>query len=95
MIYTQMLFALAMDKLVFGHSPELLSLLGSTLILGSAICVAVKKAGPQNKAKEGAIAGNEDEERGLMQEIDGSDNDTTESVSIVMRETANGHLNSR
>jgi hypothetical protein len=93
MIYTQMLFALGLDKLVFGHSPELLSLIGSTMILGSAICVAVKKAGPQNTSKEAAVAGNEDEERGLMQGIDAGD-DTTESVGIVMRET-NGHLGSR
>ena len=43
MIYTNMLFALALDKVVFGQSPSWWSLGGSGLILGSAIFVAVKK----------------------------------------------------
>jgi hypothetical protein len=43
MIYTNMLFALALDKVVFGQSPGWWSLGGSGLILGSAIFVAVKK----------------------------------------------------
>ncbi|KAH8596421.1 hypothetical protein B0O99DRAFT_498117, partial [Bisporella sp. PMI_857] len=43
MIYTQMLFALGLDKVVFGQSPGWWSLGGSGLILGSAIFVAVKK----------------------------------------------------
>ncbi|KYG44728.1 hypothetical protein M433DRAFT_39635, partial [Acidomyces richmondensis BFW] len=38
--YTQMLFALTFDKLIFGHTPDLMSIAGSTLILGSAIYVA-------------------------------------------------------
>ncbi|KAH7356733.1 integral membrane protein DUF6 [Rhexocercosporidium sp. MPI-PUGE-AT-0058] len=43
MIYTNMLFALALDKVVFGQSPGVWSLAGSGLILGSAIFVAVRK----------------------------------------------------
>ncbi|KAI9727094.1 MAG: hypothetical protein M1828_007295 [Chrysothrix sp. TS-e1954] len=43
MVYTQMLFALILDKLVFGVNPTLLSLGGSSLILGSAIYVAMQK----------------------------------------------------
>jgi drug/metabolite transporter (DMT)-like permease len=43
MIYTNMLFALALDKLVFGQSPGWWSLAGSGLILGSAVFVAVQK----------------------------------------------------
>jgi drug/metabolite transporter (DMT)-like permease len=43
MIYTNMLFALGLDKVVFGQSPGWWSLVGSGLILGSAIFVAVKK----------------------------------------------------
>ena len=43
MIYTNMLFALALDKLVFGQSPGWWSLGGSGLILGSAMFVAVQK----------------------------------------------------
>ncbi|KAI6903359.1 hypothetical protein KC334_g7213 [Hortaea werneckii] len=40
MTYTQMLFALAFDKLIFGHTPDLMSIAGSTLIVGSALYVA-------------------------------------------------------
>ena len=43
MIYTNMLFALALDKLFFGQSPGWWSLGGSGLILGSAVFVAVQK----------------------------------------------------
>ena len=43
MVYTQMLFALAFEKLVWNTSPGLLSILGSSLILGSALYVAVHK----------------------------------------------------
>lgn len=41
MVYTQMLFALAFDKLVWDTTPGLLSIGGSCLILGSALYVAV------------------------------------------------------
>ncbi|KAF2759693.1 hypothetical protein EJ05DRAFT_430906, partial [Pseudovirgaria hyperparasitica] len=43
MVYTQMLFALGFDKLIFGTSPTGMSIVGSSLILGSAIYVAVHK----------------------------------------------------
>ncbi len=43
MIYSAMLYALVFDKLVWGTTPSALSILGSILILGSAICVAVHK----------------------------------------------------
>ena len=46
MTYTQMLFALGFDKLIFDHTPGLLSILGSSLILGSAIVVAVQRESP-------------------------------------------------
>lgn len=42
MIYTNMLFALGLDKVVFGQSPGWWSLAGSGLILGSAVFVAVQ-----------------------------------------------------
>ncbi|TVY45009.1 putative membrane protein [Lachnellula occidentalis] len=60
MIYTNMLFALALDKLVFGQSPGWWSLGGSGLILGSAVVVAVQK---QQGEKIGA--GGRDEEVGM------------------------------
>ncbi|KAH8685583.1 hypothetical protein BGZ60DRAFT_344091, partial [Tricladium varicosporioides] len=43
MIYTNMLFALALDKMVFGVSPGVWSLAGSGLILGSAVFIAIRK----------------------------------------------------
>lgn len=47
-----MLFALIFDRLVFGHSPDLMSVAGSTLILGSAIYVAMMVNAGKNGTKE-------------------------------------------
>ena len=41
MVYTQMLFALALDKLIWNSTPSLTSIIGSSLILGSALYVAI------------------------------------------------------
>ena len=58
MIYSNMLFALVFDKLVFGVSPGWWSLAGSGLILGSAVFVAMGDG-------EGGLVGRErDEEVG-------------------------------
>jgi len=46
-----MLFALGFDKLVFGHTPDMISIAGSTLILGSAMYVALQ-GGVITKSKE-------------------------------------------
>jgi drug/metabolite transporter (DMT)-like permease len=43
MVYTQMLFALAFDKLIWGITPGAASWTGSGLILGSAVWVAVAR----------------------------------------------------
>ncbi|KAF1814521.1 hypothetical protein P152DRAFT_393334 [Eremomyces bilateralis CBS 781.70] len=70
MTYTQMLFALTFDKLIFGTTPGVLSLIGSSLILGSAIFVAVKKDLSVKKESE-RTAGNTDEEGGrLLDDMD-------------------------
>ncbi|KAL9030537.1 MAG: hypothetical protein Q9196_001358 [Gyalolechia fulgens] len=64
MVYTQMLFALAFDKLIFDTTPGILSILGSSLILGSALYIAVRqdpsKRGDRNRGTD------EDGEDGLM-----------------------------
>lgn len=65
MLYMQMLFALAFDKLVWGTTPGALSIIGSSLILGSAIYVAIHKEEPKKKVQLGE-SGDRDEERGLM-----------------------------
>ena len=70
MVYMQMLFALTFDKLVWGTTPGALSIVGSSLILGSAIYVAMHREDP-NKPKE-RERGDGDEERGLMMaDVDG------------------------
>jgi len=65
MIYMQMLFALAFDKLVWGTTPGALSIIGSSLILGSAIYVAIHREDSKKNVELGE-RGNGDEERGLM-----------------------------
>lgn len=70
--YTQMLFALTFDKLIFGHTPDLMSIAGSTLILGSAIYVAtMADTGRNNGRKEetesrGMARGDEEAGQGLI-----------------------------
>lgn len=65
MVYVQMLFALSFDKLIWGTTPGALSIVGSSLILGSAIYVAMHKEDPK---KAGAVRerANQEEEQGLM-----------------------------
>ena len=43
MVYTQILFALAFDKLIFDTTPGGWSIVGSGLVLGSALHIAVHK----------------------------------------------------
>jgi hypothetical protein len=43
MAYTSMLFALGFDRFIFGQTPGVWSIIGSTLILGSAIYMALQK----------------------------------------------------
>ena len=70
MVYVQMLFALSFDKLVFGTTPSALSIVGSSLILGSAIYVATHKEAPK-KEERGHERGDGEEERGLMIDLEG------------------------
>jgi hypothetical protein len=88
MVYTQMLFALGFDKVIFGTTPAPLSIIGSSLILGSAIYVAIHKeaAMPADTAnRDLAVASNGEEELGLvdefeMDERDDSDNEEHERI---------------
>jgi hypothetical protein len=65
MVYTQMLFALGFDKLIWGTTPGVLSIIGSSLILGSAIYVAMRKEDTQ-KAEVPRERADRDEEEGLL-----------------------------
>lgn len=77
MVYTQMLFALAFDKLVWGTVPGMLSIIGSSLILGSALYIAVSNRKKKDvKGRDGSgdeenplveAEGSEDDERGLQE----------------------------
>jgi len=62
MLYTQMLFALVLELIVWGTTPGWGSLAGSGCILGSVIWVGMKKAERADIAKARAV----DEEVGLM-----------------------------
>lgn len=68
MTYTQMLFALTFDKIIFGHSPGWMSIVGSSLILGPAIFVAMQKNVDESKeANEGSQGpGDEESQRALL-----------------------------
>jgi hypothetical protein len=79
-----MLFALTFDILFFGHSPELLSIIGSSLILGSAVYVALMKESAKNKNSE-RLAVTADEEVGLVAGMDAEEEDIGDGT--VMRET--------
>ncbi|KAL8681828.1 MAG: hypothetical protein Q9186_002060 [Xanthomendoza sp. 1 TL-2023] len=60
MVYTNMLFALVFDKLVFDTTLSRLSILGSSFILGSALYIAVKQD-PSKKSKKGERTGGDEE----------------------------------
>lgn len=69
MVYTQVIFALAFDKLVFDTTPDGWSLAGSSLVLGSALYIAVhkesskaKNASPERGVEEVALITGDGEE---------------------------------
>ena len=69
MTYTQMLFALSFDKLIFGHSPNWMSIIGSSLILGPAIFVAVQKGNETDK-RTALPSADEESQRGVMSDME-------------------------
>lgn len=84
MIYTNMLFALALDKLIFGQSPGWWSLAGSGLILGSAVFVAVQKQqGQTGRKDEEAGDGRGEEEMAMLGGME-------EEVGVDAREAEEG-----
>jgi len=88
MIYTNMLFALALDKLVFGQSPGWWSLGGSGLIVGSAIFVAVKKQQVETRRGDeetgAGASGVLHEEEMAMLGGDGSDDGEADELQEVV-----------
>jgi len=84
MVYTQMIFALAFDKLIWGTTPGIPSVIGSSLILGSAIYVAMNKREVVDKGleREGG-QGDGDEERGLIDSgMGGEEEEEEEEIEL-------------
>jgi hypothetical protein len=75
MTYTQMLFALTFDKFFFGHSPNWMSIMGSSLILGPAIFVAMQKNVDEPTAvnEGGRTTHDEEAQQGLIGGMAGDD----------------------
>lgn len=67
MVYTHMLFAASFDRWVFGHRMGLMSGMGCTLILGSAIGVVLMKKAPAPKTVEDV-----ERQRNVVGESEGS-----------------------
>ena len=68
MVYSQMVFALAFDYLIWGHTPGATSLAGSGLILGSAVVVAMmRERGPGEERSKERPGGDEEEAVGLVE----------------------------
>lgn len=83
MVYVQMLFALSFDKLVWGTTPGALSIIGSSLILGSAIYVAMHKEAPKQAGVE-RERGDQEEGRGLMAvELDMDQDDARRGIPLT------------
>ena len=78
MVYTQMLFALAFDKIVWGTVPGALSIIGSSLILGSALYIAMLNN------KKGETKGRADEEVASIG-YEGNENQEAEDGSGLLR----------
>lgn len=88
MTYTQMLFALGFDKLIFNHTPGVFSIIGSSLILGSAIVVALQKnTGPAKDVVESSNApADEESQRGLLSGTEaGEDRDRLPVQEVQLR----------
>lgn len=62
LIYTQMVFALILERVVWGTTPPVESLFGSALIIGSAIWVSLQKSKTATEHKALVV----DEERSLL-----------------------------
>lgn len=82
MVYVQMLFALSFDKLIWGTTPGALSIIGSSLILGSAIYVAMHKEDPKKGGGARERAGQEEEQGLMVSELDTDRTDGREGIRL-------------
>lgn len=86
MVYTQMLFALAGDKLVFGATPDTMSWIGSVLIVAGAVWVASARTTAANVEDTGGTERVESLTRDAtqMRQSRGKNDETTEEVIALM-----------
>lgn len=87
-----MLFALGFDKLFFGHTPGIMSIIGSSLILGSAIVIAMQQTpGQSQQVKEGSgdssADGDEESRVGLVSDVAQSEDHERMPVQEVQLRT--------
>ncbi|RMZ73473.1 carbohydrate esterase family 8 [Pyrenophora seminiperda CCB06] len=61
LMYLQLVFALGVERVIWGTTPPLESWIGALLIIGAAVAVSLQKETKQEK-----VAGRGDEERGLL-----------------------------
>lgn len=92
MVYTQMLFALGFDRFFFGTTPSLMSITGSTLILGSAIYMALQRESATPKqvddGGEANLRHRDEEAVGLMGAMEGGEaelQDEMRTENVEMR----------
>jgi drug/metabolite transporter (DMT)-like permease len=90
-VYVQMLFAIALDKIVFHENPGILSLVGSALILGSVLWVALKNEDKtQDPVNRPVSTHGTDEEAGLVQGMETNNDDTEPNMIGHDRPRADG-----
>jgi len=78
MVYTNMLFALLFDKWIFGTVPDAWSLVGSGLILGSAVYVAMQKGVEEVSSGPDIEVVTADEEMGMLQNMEEGESEREE-----------------
>lgn len=83
MVYTQMLFALFYDKVIWNSFPSLLSWAGSGLILGSAIYIAVVRDSNTTKGSNDELGSTGDVAGVLRKDLGDSDHDLEEAQGLL------------
>ena len=90
MAYSQIIFALAADKLVWGTTPGGWSLAGSVLILGSTVYVAFRNASPKDHVQ--VLDPRSEEEAGLVAGMDDGHEDSEANEDVPGGSLAVQHI---
>lgn len=68
--YLQLVFALVVERVIWGTTPPVESLVGAALIIGAAVSVSLQKSGASGEQRKVEVV---DEERSLLGRSDGSE----------------------